>query len=105
MVVSAPVRLAPFAFVRPGELRQARWADVNMDAAEWRYAASKTKTPHIAPLASQALEILREHRSRGVVSTCFQVFAIPVARRAKTRSTQLCVRWVPLGNDQWSRLP
>ncbi len=60
MVVSAAVRLAPLVFVRPGELRQARWADIDMDAAEWRYTASKTNTPHIVPLASQALEILRE---------------------------------------------
>ncbi len=60
MVVSAAVRLAPLVFVRPGELRQARWADIDMDAAEWRYTASKTKTPHIVPLASQALEIMRD---------------------------------------------
>lgn len=60
MVVSAALRFAPLVFVRPGELRQARWADIDMDAAEWRYTASKTKTPHIVPLASQALEILRE---------------------------------------------
>lgn len=60
LVVSAAVRLAPLVFVRPGELRQARWSDIDLDAAEWRYTASKTKTPHIVPLASQVLEILRE---------------------------------------------
>jgi integrase len=55
--------------VRPGELRRARWADIDLDAAEWRYTASKTGTPHIVPLSSQAVDILRDLQSltgRGV---------------------------------------
>ena len=59
-VVMAALKLAPLVFVRPGELRQARWADIDLDAGEWRYTASKTKTPHVVPLATQAVEILRE---------------------------------------------
>ena len=59
-VVNAALKLAPLFFVRPGELRRARWADIDLDAAEWRYTASKTGTPHIVPLASQAVDILRE---------------------------------------------
>lgn len=59
-VTVAALKLAPLVFVRPGELRQARWADVNLDAAEWRFTATKTGTPHIVPLCAQALEILRE---------------------------------------------
>lgn len=59
-VVSAALKLAPLVFVRPGELRTARWADVDLDAAEWRYVASKTDTAHIVPLASQAVAILSE---------------------------------------------
>ncbi|MEA9656611.1 integrase arm-type DNA-binding domain-containing protein [Xanthomonas campestris pv. raphani] len=59
-VVNAALKLAPLFFVRPGELRRARWADIDLDAAEWRYTASKTGTPHIVPLATQAVEILRE---------------------------------------------
>ncbi len=59
-IVVAALKLAPLVFVRPGELRHARWADIDLDAAEWRYIASKTKTPHVVPLASQAVEILRD---------------------------------------------
>lgn len=59
-VVQAALKLAPLVFVRPGELRQARWADFNLDAAEWRYIASKTKQSHIVPLSVQALAILRD---------------------------------------------
>jgi len=36
-----------------------RWADVDLDAAEWRFTTSKTGTPHIVPLATQAVDILR----------------------------------------------
>lgn len=59
-VTTAALKLSPLFFVRPGELRSARWADIDLDGAEWRYTASKTKTPHIVPLATQAIAILRE---------------------------------------------
>lgn len=58
-VVQAALRLAPLVFVRPGELRMARWADMDLDAAEWRFTTSKTDTAHIVPLAPQAVEILQ----------------------------------------------
>ena len=57
--VQCALKLAPLVFVRPGELRQAEWAHIDLDAAEWRYTATKTDTPHVVPLASQAVEILR----------------------------------------------
>ena len=59
-IVSASLRLSAMLFVRPGELRHARWEDINLDTAEWRYVTSKTKVSHIVPLAKQALEALRE---------------------------------------------
>jgi integrase len=61
-IVRCALRLAPLVFVRPGELRKAEWADIDLDIGEWRYTTSKTGTPHIVPLARQALEILRELR-------------------------------------------
>lgn len=61
-----PVRcallLAPLLFVRPGELRKAQWSDFDLDRAEWRYIVTKTKTPHLVPLARQAVAILRDLR-------------------------------------------
>lgn len=60
LTVCCALRLAPLVFVRPGELRNAQWADINFDAAEWRYTVTKTNTPHIVPLAQQAIEILKE---------------------------------------------
>jgi len=58
--VQYALRLAPLVFVRPGELRTARWVDIDLEAAEWRYTVSKTGTEHIVPLAKQAVAILRE---------------------------------------------
>jgi integrase len=58
--VRCALRLAPLVFVRPGELRRAEWADVDLDGKEWRYTVTKTKTPHIVPLSRQAVEILQE---------------------------------------------
>ncbi len=60
MVTQAALRLAPLVFVRPGELRAAKWADIDLDAGEWRYVTSKTKTPHIVPLSDQAVQVLAE---------------------------------------------
>lgn len=56
----AALKLAPLVFVRPGELRSAKWDDIDFTAAEWKYTTSKTKVPHIVPLASQAIDILRD---------------------------------------------
>lgn len=60
LTVTCALRLAPLVFVRPGELRAAEWADFDLDAGEWRYTVTKTGTPHIVPLATQAIAILRE---------------------------------------------
>jgi len=60
LIVRCALHLAPLVFVRPGELRHAKWADIDLESAEWRYTVSKTNTQHIVPLADQALEILRE---------------------------------------------
>jgi integrase len=58
--VQSALRLAPLVFVRPSELRTAKWADIDIDAGEWRYRVSKTKTDHLVPLSVQAIEILKE---------------------------------------------
>jgi integrase len=46
--------------VRPGELCHAKWADIDVEAAERRYTVTKTDTQHIVPLSRQAVEILKE---------------------------------------------
>ena len=64
-IVKCALKLSPFLFVRPGELRQAKWADFDLDKAEWKFLVSKIKKTeepkiHLVPLASQAVAILHE---------------------------------------------
>ncbi len=81
LTVSSALRLAPLVFVRPGELRHARWSDFDLEKAEWSYLVTKTKTPHIVPLSRQALSILRELEP--VTRTGEAAFVFPGARSKK----------------------
>lgn len=56
------LRLSPYVFVRPGELRRAEWSEIDFEAAVWRIPAAKMKgrQEHAVPLAKQSLAILKE---------------------------------------------
>ncbi len=65
------MKLAPLFFLRPGELRQAEWAEFNLDRGEWNVPVERLKLRtteknrrkgefHLVPLAEQAIPILRE---------------------------------------------
>lgn len=67
------LQLAPLFFVRPGELRNAEWSEIDVEKAEWRIPATKRKLlkrfkedrktpPHVVPLATQALAVLADLR-------------------------------------------
>ena len=62
LVTKCALRLAPLLFVRPGELRQAEWAEFDLDGGQWNIPAEKMKMreSHLVPLAPQAVAILRE---------------------------------------------
>lgn len=60
LVVQSALKLAPLFFVRPGELRKARWTEFDFDRLEWRYFVTKTRSEHLVPLAAQAVAILQE---------------------------------------------
>src|SRR5581483_6350434 len=79
-VVSCALKLAPLVFVRPGELRMAKWAEIDLEAAEWCFVASKSQPQHIVPLAHQAVDILRELRPL----TGDGVYVFP-SQRSRTR--------------------
>lgn len=58
----AALRLAPYVFVRPGELRGAEWVEFDLEGAEWRIPSKRMKMGEtlIVPLSRQALAILCE---------------------------------------------
>jgi integrase len=60
-ITKCALQLAPMVFVRPGELRHAEWAEIDLDTAEWRIPGPKMKMKdrHIVPLSKQAVEIFK----------------------------------------------
>lgn len=56
------IRLLALTAVRPGELRQAPWAEFDLERATWTIPAERMKArrPHIVPLPRQAVAILRQ---------------------------------------------
>jgi len=68
-VVRAALKLAPMLMLRPGELRFAEWAEIDLEAALWQVPAARMKrelrqklsgTPHLVPLPKQAVDVFRE---------------------------------------------
>jgi integrase len=55
------MKLMALTFVRTSELIGARWDEFDLELPEWRIPAARMKmrTPHIVPLAPQAIEVLR----------------------------------------------
>lgn len=58
------IKLSLLTFVRPGELRQARWSEIDFAAKEWIIPAERMKMrrAHIVPLSRQAIAILKEQK-------------------------------------------
>lgn len=69
IVVRTALQLAPMLFLRPGELRHARWCEMDLDRGIWEIPAARMKQrkqkkinglPHLVPLPRQAVKLLRE---------------------------------------------
>ena len=60
--IKAALKFLALTFVRPGEVRGARRAEILFDKATWRIPGERTKTrrPHDVPLSCQALEIIKD---------------------------------------------
>nr|WP_051554208.1 integrase arm-type DNA-binding domain-containing protein [Desulfobulbus elongatus] len=69
-VTLCALKLAPLFFLRPGELRQAKWSEFDLNKAEWNVPIERLKLRttekirrkgefHMVPLATQAVSILR----------------------------------------------
>jgi integrase len=61
-IVRLALKMAPYVFVRPGELRYAEWAEIDLESATWKIPAEKMKMKqvHMVPLAAQVIDILKE---------------------------------------------
>jgi len=56
------LRFLVLTFVRTGELRGAKWEEIDLDAKEWRIPSErmKMKSEHLVPLSRQAIAMLKE---------------------------------------------
>lgn len=61
------LRLLMLTALRPGELRGARWEEIDLEAARWRVPAGrmKMKAEHLVPLSRQAVALLEAIRPQG----------------------------------------
>lgn len=61
-VVKAAMKLSALTFVRPGELKNALWQEIDLERREWRISAERMKMreEHIVPLSPQALGVITE---------------------------------------------
>jgi len=61
-ITRCALKLAPLVFLRSGELRLAEWTEIDLDGAQWNIPAIRMKMgePHIVPLCSQAVAVLKE---------------------------------------------
>ena len=64
-LVAAAIRLQLLTAVRPGEVREARWAEFDLQKAEWTIPAGRMKRrrEHVVPLSRQTLAVLRGLRA------------------------------------------
>jgi integrase len=64
-VTRLAMKLLALTFVRTTELIGARWEEFDLEARRWNIPESRMKmrTPHIAPLSTQAIEVLELLRS------------------------------------------
>lgn len=61
-ITQCALKLAPLLFVRPGELRQAEWREIDLKESLWVIPAERMKMreKHFVPLSRQAVEVLSE---------------------------------------------
>ena len=103
-VTQCALRLAPLVFVRPGELRRAEWAEIDLDRAEWNISAERMKMrePHLVPLSKQAVAILRDlHALTGAGRYVFPG-ARTSSRPMSDNAVLAALRRMGIGKDEMS---
>jgi integrase len=101
-IVRYALRILPYVFVRPGELRHAEWEDFKFDESIWRIPPEKMKMrlPHLVPLSSQVKRLFLELReySNGTG------YVFPGARRTGRPISDMAInaalRYLGYGRDE-----
>lgn len=61
-ILKQALYILPQLLIRPGNLREMEWSEIDLEAATWIIPAEKMKmgNPHITPLSRQVVAVLRE---------------------------------------------
>ncbi len=63
IITKTALKIAPLVFVRPGELRHAKWSEIDFEKNIWSYTPPKTKSKTgvelIVPLSTQVVDLLK----------------------------------------------
>lgn len=98
--VKAALKLSALLFQRPGEIRNMKWNQVDWESCEWRFTVSKTNTPHIVPLAKQALAILNELKEIAIKSEYVFPSARGASRPLSENGVRVALRSMGYTNEQ-----
>jgi integrase len=101
-VVKCALQLAPLFFVRPGEFRQAEWAEFDFEKAEWNIPGERMKMgePHLVPLSNQAISILNNlHALTGEGRYLFPSYR-SVARPMSNNAVNAALRRMGFDKDE-----
>ena len=93
-IVRTALQLAPMLFQRPGELRGAVWAEIDLGAALWTIPPARMKRgkdgkengdPHLVPLPRQAVQALQETATPAIARWCSLACETTPARCRRTQ--------------------
>lgn len=72
LITRIALQVLILTFVRPGELRKAKWSEFDLEAKVWRIPAERMKmgTEHLVPLSRQVLALLEALRPVSGTMTC-----------------------------------
>lgn len=97
--------MSAYTFCRPGEIRRAEWSEIDLDRSVWKIPPEKMKMrrPHIVPLASQVVLLLKDQKSRLEVSGLDGEYIFPSergpARCMSENTVRLALRTLGYGAD------
>ena len=99
---TAALRILPYVFVRPGELRNAVWEEFDFEGSICRIPAERMKmrAPHLVPLSRQVKALLLELRER----SCGEGLVFKGARRKTIPISDVTInaalRYLGYGKDE-----
>ncbi|CAM5202798.1 Integrase OS=Castellaniella defragrans OX=75697 GN=HNR28_002878 PE=4 SV=1 [Castellaniella denitrificans] len=93
--IAIGLRLLALTFVRPSELRLARWQEFDFDNAVWIVPKERMKMrrPHMVPLSRQALAMLHGPAQAVRPGCCFPTTGIRAVRLPRAASTTPSDAW------------